>query len=290
MATQASDSYIVDINEQTINAVLQQSMTVPVLLDFWADWCQPCKNLAPVLEKLAREYQGRFILARVNADEQPMIAQQLGVRSLPTLKLVVQGQLAGELMGAQPEAELRKFLEPHVGAAEPVEEQDPFLAQIDRARRMGAWDQACEALRAAIEEQPKRQEYRAAYAEVLLDMQELDAAGAAIDEMELGVERSRVSARLLFARELVDAPSPEDIAQLQQADPENPLLQYQQALYALLQGDVESGLRSLLLLMQNHGQFRDEAARKGLLAAFDLLGKDDPLVSRYRRKMFALLH
>ena len=111
-----SDSpYIVDITQANVQSVLQKSMQVPVLLDFWATWCQPCKQLTPVLTKLANEYKGRFILAKVDTDAHPGLAQQLGVRSLPTLKLVFHGQLAGELTGLQPEAEVRRLLDAVLG-------------------------------------------------------------------------------------------------------------------------------------------------------------------------------
>ena len=92
-------AYIIDVNESNINDVLQQSMQKPVLLDFWAAWCEPCKTLAPILTKIADEYKGKFILAKIDADASPAITQQLGVRGLPTLKLVVQGQLVNELTG-----------------------------------------------------------------------------------------------------------------------------------------------------------------------------------------------
>ena len=91
-------------------AVLQASLEVPVVVDFWAPWCQPCQTLKPMLEKLADEYGGRFLLAKINSDEFPQIAQQFGVRSIPTVKVVHQGRIVDEFTGALPEGELRAFL------------------------------------------------------------------------------------------------------------------------------------------------------------------------------------
>ncbi|MCK2169448.1 thioredoxin, partial [Thalassospira xiamenensis] len=119
---------IIDVNEQNIQQVLEASRQTPVLVDFWAPWCQPCLQMAPTLEKLAAEYQGKLILAKVNADEQQNIAAQFGVRSLPSLKLVYQGQLVAELEGAQSEGALRQWLAPVLDpeAAE-KEQEEGFL-------------------------------------------------------------------------------------------------------------------------------------------------------------------
>ena len=102
--------YIVNIDETNAQQILiEESSRRPVLVDFWADWCEPCKTLMPLLEKLAEEYQGQFLLAKVNADEQQGIAQQLGVRSLPTVMLIKDGQPVDGFVGAQPESQIRVF-------------------------------------------------------------------------------------------------------------------------------------------------------------------------------------
>ena len=103
-----AEQFIIDVTEHNLTEVLEMSRRVPVIVDFWADWCQPCQQMAPVLEKIVRELAGRVLLAKVNADQQQVIAGQFGVRSLPTLKLVYQGQLVAELSGLQTEAALRQ--------------------------------------------------------------------------------------------------------------------------------------------------------------------------------------
>src|SRR5690554_1584728 len=111
----AQSAHVVDVTLENFQAVvLQASMQVPVLVDFWADWCAPCKVLLPILEKLAAEYSGAFLLAKVNADQQQEITAQFGIRSLPTLVMMHNGQPVNALQGAQPEAEIRKLLDEYL--------------------------------------------------------------------------------------------------------------------------------------------------------------------------------
>jgi putative thioredoxin len=115
----ASSAYVVDVSEADFQtAVLERSLQVPVVLDLWADWCEPCKLLSPVLERLAEEFGGRFLLAKVDTDANPQLAQALRVQGIPAVKAVVQGQLVSEFTGVQPEAELRQWLTELVTMAE----------------------------------------------------------------------------------------------------------------------------------------------------------------------------
>ncbi|MCG8670358.1 MAG: tetratricopeptide repeat protein [Pseudomonadales bacterium] len=284
-------SYIVDVNETNINDVLQQSMQTPVLLDFWASWCEPCKTLGPILEKLANEYQGKFILAKIDSDASPAIAQQLGVRGLPTLKLVVQGQLVNELTGAQPEASIREMLEPHVGpAGEQEDDADAFLQQVQRAREMGAYDQAIEALQAALQEQPERWEYHLALVDVLIDADRIDDAKQVVDAIKDDKTKNSALVKLSFLDWLKDAPDPQTVQEQLQQDPENLDARFYYALHLIMAGHEEPGLDLLLDIMRKDRSFRDDGAKEALLKAFDLIGSGNPAVSKYRRKLFALLH
>ena len=130
----SESEFIVDANPDNFNAeVVEKSKQVPVLLDFWADWCEPCKALTPILTKLAEEYQGRFILAKVNADEQQQLTQHLGIKSLPTVKLLKDGQIVDEFNGALPEGQVREFLDKHVDAATASDSAQIF-AMIEAGR------------------------------------------------------------------------------------------------------------------------------------------------------------
>ncbi|MEZ5508226.1 MAG: tetratricopeptide repeat protein [Gammaproteobacteria bacterium] len=286
-------SFIVDVDQNNINEIIQYSLKVPVLLDFWASWCQPCKALTPVLEKLANEYQGRFILAKVDTDANPMLSQQLGVRSIPALKLVVKGQLAGELNGAQPESEIRRLLEPFVGAApeaEPEEEGDDFIAQVERARRMGAHDQALEALQAAIKEQPEALEYQVLLADVLMDVERLQDAQQVLDNIKDEKVKAAASGRLFFLNELQGFETAESLQYRIASDERDAEARYFMAANCVLAGEMEAAMELLLQVISLDRGFRDDGGRKALLKVFDMLGAADPRVAPYRRRLFTSLH
>lgn len=290
-----SDSpYIVEITQANVQAVLQKSMQVPVLMDFWAAWCQPCKQMLPILVKLANEYKGRFVLAKVDTEAHPGLAQQLGVRSLPTLKLVFRGQLAGELVGLQPESEIRRLLDAAIGAP-PQEEAaednaDPWLLQVEEARRVDAFDDAIAILQQAINEDPKRLEYQVTLADVLMDMGQLDEAQAILDNISEEPIKAKAKARLFLIREIYDGPAPEELQRVLAGESDNVEASYFMALHLLMGGEVENGLDRLLQVMRKDRAFRDDGARKSYITALELLGSDNPLVSQYRRRLFALMH
>lgn len=286
-------SFIVDVDQNNINEIIQYSLKVPVLLDFWASWCQPCKALTPVLEKLANEYQGRFILAKVDTDANPMLSQQLGVRSIPALKLVVKGQLAGELNGAQPESEIRRLLEPFVGEApeaEPEEEGDDFIAQVERARRMGAHDQALEALQAAVKEQPEALEYQVLLADVLMDVERLQDAQQVLDNIKDDKVKAAGCGRLFFLSELQGFETAESLQYRIASDERDAEARYFMAANCVLAGEMEAAMELLLQVISLDRGFRDDGGRKALLKVFDMLGAADPRVAPYRRRLFTSLH
>jgi len=284
--------YIIDVTPQNINEVVQASLRVPVLLDFWAEWCEPCKALAPVLEKLAHEYAGQFLLARVDADANQMLAQQLAVRTIPALKLIMQGQLAGELDGAQPESAIRAMLESYLGKPEPVEEEPEapdFAAEIARARQMGAHDQAIAALQSAIQEFPQELSYQTLMAEVLMDVDRLDDALAVLDNIKDEKVTLPGRARLFFIQELQSCDSPESLQYRVAEDPRDMAARYFLAATCVLSGEYEEALELLLEVVQRDREFKEDGARLAILKLIELLD-GDPAAARYRRRLFACLH
>lgn len=283
---------IIDVTEQNIQQLLEMSRQTPVLVDFWASWCQPCQQMAPTLEKLASEYQGKLILAKVNADEQPNITAQFGVRSLPSLKLVYQGQLVSELEGAQSEGALRKWLEPVLDPdAAQKEQETQFLEQIRMAIGAGQGEKAEQALRQTLQQEPDKHAFRALLVEYLLGEGRLDEAQSVLAEIAEDVEELRpFRARFALLEKVPD--SAESLHQLAarietDAKPED-LHAY--GLRAAAAGQFEAGLDALLRLLRDHRDYQDGVARQALLQVFECLPKGDPLASEYRRRMFTYLY
>ncbi|MEE2731633.1 MAG: tetratricopeptide repeat protein [Pseudomonadota bacterium] len=292
-ANYSEANYIVDVTPQNINDVVQLSARMPVLLDFWAEWCEPCKALAPVLEKIAHEHAGQFVLAKVDTDTNQMLAQQLGVRSIPSLKLIVQGQLAGELNGAQPESEIRNLLAPYLGdAVEAEPEADAAMdlaAQVEQARAMGAYDQAIDALQMAMKEQPKELKYQILMADVLMDVERLDDAQSVLDNIADEKVKMPGLARLFFLRELAGFESAESLQYRVAQDSNDLEARYYMAATCVLAGEPDAAMELFLEIVQKDREFKDDGARLAILKLIELL-EGDPAVARYRRRLFACLH
>jgi putative thioredoxin len=288
----SSDEIVMDVTAANLDQVLQQSMQVPVIVDFWASWCQPCQQMGPVLERLVRELAGKVILAKVNADEQQAIAAQFGVRSLPTLKLVYQGRLVDEVSGVQTEAALRQWLAPVLAESDPEAGAEAFLEQIKLAIDHGHGADAEAALRDALQQEPKRHPFRAALVEYLLGEGRLDDAQSVLAEVAEDVPELRpFRARFALLAELAEAPA-ESLSALAASVAANPDAKtlYQYGLRAAAAGQFEAGLAALLQMLRDYRDEGDDQARKALLKVFECLPKGDPLASEYRRKMFNYLH
>lgn len=281
------DEVIIDVDRENIQQLLELSMQVPVLLDCWAPWCEPCKNLMPVLEKLAREYQGTFILAKLNIDENQEIAAQLGVRSVPDVKLISQGGLVDHFQGALPEKQIREWLARYFPAPEdappsPEEQAAEALAAGDAATARALYEQL-------VQQAPQHYPYQVELARALVAEGKAEDAKALLDNLppeERDAAPARgVRASIEFGEE---APSATELAALEGRDDSE--ARFQRALRQVADGDYEAGLESLLTLMKTDRAYGDDAARKTLLRVFDALGADHPLTVTYRRKLFAQLY
>jgi len=285
----ADHEFIVNVTQENFEeTVLIQSQSVPVLIDFWAEWCAPCKMLMPIVSALAVEFAGQFVLAKLNINDQPELAKEFGVRSVPTLKLVYRGDIVEELVGAQPDNVIRDMLSRYV-----ARKSDPFRAQAFELNEQHRHDDAIAAIHQAIEVDPD-------YYPIQLDLVQLLIAANRFQEAEKVIKNlpapaqaddsmQRIAARLEFGRTVDEAPEITSLEEQLIENPDNLLARYQLSAYQVLMGNSQLAMDNLLIIMQKDRKFKEDGARKGLLAIFALLG-NDPLVSQYRGKMSRLLY
>jgi putative thioredoxin len=282
--------HCIDVSEANfMQEVIEASRRVPVLVDFWAPWCGPCRSLGPILEKLAAEYQGRFRLAKVNSDENQALAGQFGVRGIPNVKAVIDGQIVNEFTGALPESAVREFIDALLPS--PAE---PLRQEALAAHARGETDATRKLLLQAIRLDPKHEQARLDLIDVLLDAGDLAEAQRLLGEVaEDAKDRNRVeslSARLALSQ---GAAPGADETSLQSRLAANPAdLESRLALANLLavKQDYGAALEQLLEIVRRDRTYQDDIGRKTMLQIFSLLGADSDLMREYRGKLSSLLN
>jgi putative thioredoxin len=280
MSEHALDVGLADFNQH----VLEESGHRLVVVDFWAPWCGPCKSLKPILEKLAGEYGGKFLLAKVNSDENQELAARYAVRGIPSVKAFLDGEVVDEFSGALPEGEVRAFLDRLIPS--PANE---LRAQAADARAAGEIAGALQLLGEASKLDPHNIGVRIDAAEIMLDLNEPGEAerliGSVPDDADPRV--AQLKARMQFAGA---AGADETGLRARVAADENDL-EARLALANLLiaAGQYEPGMDQLLEIVRRDRGFGDDIGRKTLLSVFNLLGGGE-LVSRYRRMLASALN
>ena len=265
-------------------AVLDESMHRPVLVDFWAPWCGPCNSLKPVLEKLAAEYGGKFLLAKINSDDNQELAARYGVRGIPSVKAFVNGEPVDEFSGALPESEVRAFLDRLIPG--PADELRAAAADL---RLAGDFSAALQKLADASKIAPDHLGVRIDAAEIMLDLGEADEARRGIAGVAEDVDPRvpQLKARLQF---MEAAGGDEAALAARVAANENDLdARLKLANLLVAAGQYEAGMDQLLEIVRRDRGFEDDIGRKTLLAVFELLGGDER-VSRYRRLLASALY
>ena len=292
----ATGSNVIDVTTDGFQKdVLEASMTTPILVDFWATWCGPCKSLGPILEKLAADYNGAFTLAKVDVDKEQQLAGYFQIRSVPTVMLLKDGQIVDGFPGALPEGELRKFLSQHG-----VEPAAPQLAGVDGTAGIDGGETPTDSIdpqaelaraQAALAAKPDDAALKLDLALALTRTGDFQQAKTLLDALPANLatdERAQnAQARIELASEVDDAP---DLASLRGRDDidVDPVALHQLALRELLEGNSEAGLELLLTMLGKHRAHGDGLAQKTLIRAFRIVD-DTALISRYRRRMSTLL-
>lgn len=281
--------YIVNIDASNAAALLiDESHKRPVVVDFWADWCAPCKVLMPLLEKIANEYQGAFLLAKVNADQQPGIAQQLGVRNLPTVMVIQGGQPVDGFAGAQPESVVRRMLEKYL-----PKPWDGLLNRGLEAMAAGDFNEALTPLRQAWTESKQRYDITLAYAQALIECLRLDEAETILDGVKAAdrdADYEQLRAHLAIKREASVSPEVQALEQQLAASDGDLELQYKLAEAYAGNGQSRDAMEQLIAILRKDRHHADGATKRRLLDMIASLGKGDPLAVEYQRKLYSLLY
>ena len=269
--------------------VLAASERHPVLVDFWAQWCGPCLALAPLLERLALDLEGRLAVVKLDVDREPELATRYAVRALPTLKLFRRGAVVDEVVGMQSPAALRALVDRHL--------DKPADAVVARARNLLASGDAAHAaalLSEAAQAEPDNWQLRLELANALLAANDVAGAERIVHDLPANIAEdppSRVlRARVEFARAVEGAPSSTALEQRVKTNPDDLEARYLLGSRAVLDGNPEPGLEQLLEIMRRSRAFRDDLGRRSLVSAFEIIGNDSDLAKRYRARMAGLLY
>ena len=267
------------VTEATFEArVLTRSQEMPVLVDFWAAWCGPCRAIAPILERLGLEYAGRAEIVKVDTDAEAALAARYGIKSLPTLALFVDGKPVDAVIGAQPEAVLRTLIESRL--EQPSDRERRAALAIAAA---GDPEAAIAALTQLATAEPSRLAHRLALIDVLIAAGHLDAAAERLADVPAASDRERAiqerRARLELARIAASTPPADPFARRHRA-----------AAREFLDGKHSEALGTWLELMRQQPSFGGGAVQRALRAAVELLGDEHALVPSSRRQMAALMH
>jgi len=280
MSEHARDVGLADFDQH----VLEESKQRPVVVDFWAPWCGPCKSLKPILEKLAAEYGGKFLLAKINSDDNQALAARYGVRGIPNVKAFIDGEPVDEFSGALPEGEVRAFLDRLIPSA-----ADELRQQANAARMAGDITGALQLLAEASKLDPAHMGVRLDAAEIMLDLNEADEARRLIASVpdDADTRVPQMKARLQF----MDAAGEDEAAlSARVAANENDLeARLKLANLHVAAGQYEAGMDQLLEIIRRDRNFKEDIGRTTLLSVFNLLGGGE-LVSRYRRKLASALN
>ncbi|WP_089729318.1 thioredoxin [Candidatus Thiosymbion oneisti] len=286
----ADSPYVIAVTAESFRrVVVEGSHERLVLVDFWADWCAPCRMLMPVLASLADAYGGKLLVAKVNTEEEQALAVEYGIRSLPTVQLFKDGRPIDQFMGALPEPQVREFLERHL-----PRESDRLLAQARGLLNAGDRAGAARIIEQAREAEPENARVRLVEAEIEAAAGNVQGAQAILDDLPRELaddpEVARLKGQVGFAAIQVDSPPEATLVSRLEADPKDSDARHRLAAHLVARGDFEGALEQLLELMKRDRAFADDAGRKGMLMIFAMLGGQGDLVTRYRSRMLNALY
>ncbi len=281
------NDWTIEAGEDNFEAdVLERSHEIPVLVDFWAPWCGPCRVLGPVLEKLADEYSGKFVLAKINVDESPSLAGAFGVQGIPAVKLIKDGEIAGEFTGALPEPAVREMLSRYLPSE--YDEQADEAADLEE---QGKPAEAQAIYQSILDAEPTHAKSLLGLGRVLMNAGDRDGALETLERISPAAEERKIADRLI-ARLQLQGDQSADEATLRQklaAQPDSLEARFELAQALAANEKFEEALSEFLDIVKSDREFRDDGARKAMVQIFEVLAPDDPLIDKYRSELAKVL-
>ena len=281
------NEWTIQVSEKNFDSeILERSQQVPILVDFWAPWCGPCRVLGPVLEKLAEEYAGEFILAKLNVDENPSLANEFGIQGIPVVKLFRDGAVASEFTGALPEPMLRQFLSRFLPSAADKQAQEAadLEAQGKTADAKALYD-------SILKSEPNHATALLGLGRLLMNEGDQKLALETLEKIPLIAEERKEADRLI-ARLKLQSGAAQDESALRatlESDPGNLEARFNLAQALAANEKYEEALTEFLTIVKTDRSFRDDAARMAMIQIFEVLGSDNPLSDKYRAELAKVL-
>jgi putative thioredoxin len=273
----------IDVTDATFaSEVLERSKSIPVVVDFWAPWCGPCRMLGPIIEKVAAENEGRVVLAKLNTDENPRTAMQFRIQGIPAVKAFKDGRVIAEFTGAYPEPQVRAFFQKVIGAAgSPGSSADELLRKGDVAGAEREY-------RAILEKSPNDAGAIVGLATILLARGEKEQAEKLLERAPTD-RRAKALKHRIFLEEFRQKHAAEDLEGEARRNPRDPRARYRWGVMLAAREQYQEALDELLESVRIDRNFADGAARKAMLAIFDILGLDSPITREYQRRLSQVL-